>query len=131
MNKDGLANSMRNIILWSKYSAVDTDKEFKKLSFSDISRFVADNDFYPNIKDLRKNVERLAVLTGAPYRISEQYFKSNPAKNVESKMYLIESKEDFLKVSEGEVFDKEKIIKEIKSDISLTWINAVAKEPDG
>lgn len=123
LNKDGLANSMRNIILWSKYSAVDTDKEFKKLSFSDISRFVADNDFYPNIKDLRKNVERLAVLTDAPYRISEQYFKSNPAKNVESKMYLIESKEDFLKVSEGEVSDKEKIIKEIKSDISLTWIN--------
>lgn len=123
LNKGNLSNSLRNIILWSKYSNVENDQELKNISFSDISRFVADNDFYPNVKELRNNVEKLAVITGAPYRLSEQYFKANPAKDIESKMFLIESKEDFLKTSDSEDVEKEKIVDEIKSDISLTWIN--------
>ena len=71
-----LANSMKakdsefasaaiEIVLWKKYKANNFDA--KKTSFSDISRFINDNSFFPNQKELRRNAERVAVVNNIPY----------------------------------------------------------------
>jgi soluble lytic murein transglycosylase len=115
--KPSLSNAMQNIILWKKFS----DNE-NNASFSDISRFVNDNPFYPNINDLRKNAEKIATTNKIPYRFSEQYFKSNPANTTESKLYLLQAKIDFLKSFKGSAAESEKFASEIQNSISEIWI---------
>lgn len=124
LNKADLRSALQNIILWSKYTQIDVDAKSSKTSFSDISRFVADNGFYPNIESLRSRVEKLAKNSNTPYRVSSQYFKSNPTNNVESKMYLIDSKERYLKSSKSSDSEKDKIINELNTDIATTWISS-------
>ncbi|MBU6140311.1 MAG: lytic transglycosylase domain-containing protein [Proteobacteria bacterium] len=111
--KSSLAESLIDVIFWNKFS----DKiDPKKVSFSDISRFAIDNPFYPNIENLHKNVERVAIANEIPYNASEQYFKSNPAETKDSKIYLLNSKISALtrgKLSEEEKEKERKIIQEL------------------
>jgi len=108
-----------DIILWNKYS----DKiDPKNISFSDISRFAVDNAFYPNISELRRNVERVAIASNISYQSSEQYFSSNPAGTTESKIYLLQSKINFLTRSKLTESEKEKARLEIHDLISLIWV---------
>ena len=108
-----------DIILWNKYSGkIDP----KNISFSDISRFAVDNVFYPNISELRHNVERVAIASNIPYQSSEQYFNSNPAGTTESKIYLLQSKINFLTRSKLTESEKEKARREIHTLISLIWV---------
>jgi len=108
-----------DIILWNKYSGkIDP----KNISFSDISRFAVDNVFYPNISELRRNVERVAIASNIPYQSSEQYFNSNPAGTTESKIYLLQSKINFLTRSKLTESEKEKARREIHDLISLIWV---------
>ncbi len=123
LNKTDLRGALKNIIFWSKYTEIDVEKKDANYSFSDLSRFVVDNGFYPNIQDLRDKVEVVARETGTPYRVSSQYFKSNPAKDTKSKMYLIESKEEYLRQSKSDD-EKNEIVDELKSEIALTWIES-------
>lgn len=123
LRKPNLRTALQNIILWSKYSDLDVESDKERFSFSDLSRFVADNSFYPNIKELRDKVEIVARKSDTPYNVSSQYFKSNPAENLESKMYLIESKERYLKSSNLDK-QKDKMVDELRSQISLTWIES-------
>ena len=102
--KNSLADAIIDIILWNKYSAkIDS----KKTSFSDISTFAIDNPYLPNINDIRRNVERVAISNNISYEVAEAYFNSNPALTTESKLYVVESK--ILKIatekSEQEVKD--------------------------
>ncbi len=124
LNKTDLKGALRNVILWHKYSDLDVESENGDFSFSDLSRFVVDNGFYPNIEDLRGKVEVLVRRTDTPYRVSSQYFKSNPASKTESKMFLIESKEKHLKSEESVAAKKDEMIGELRSEISLTWIGS-------
>ena len=113
-----ISEAVKDIILWNKFS----DKNnLDKVSFSDISRFVSDNAFYPNIDSLRRNVERAAVIHNIPYQSSEQYFKLNPAETTESKIYLLQSKINFLArlTSESERVELQKTIQDLAANI---WI---------
>ncbi len=91
--KSAFADTVMDIALWNKYSQID-DKKFntKTVSFNDISRFVNDNQFFPNLTELRKNAEKIAVTSNIPYNFSKQYFKNFPATNIDSKLYLLNSK---------------------------------------
>ena len=127
-----LANSMKakdsefasaaiEIVLWKKYKANNFDA--KKTSFSDISRFINDNSFFPNQKELRRNAEKVAVVNNIPYNFSEQYFKNYPAISVDSKAYLIKSKANYLNLVDKEN-DKEKLIGDIQKSISDLWVDS-------
>jgi soluble lytic murein transglycosylase len=117
--KPDFYEAVTDIILWNKFSKkIDP----KKISFSDISRFANDNPFYPNINDIRKNVERVAVANDVPYKSSEQYFSLNPVSTTESKVYFLQSKIDFLSRSKEPQERKEKEIKEVKNLISELWV---------
>ena len=108
-----------DIILWNKYSGkIDP----KNISFSDISRFAVDNVFYPNISELHRNVEKVAIASNIPYQSSEQYFNSNPAGTTESKIYLLQSKINFLTRAKFTESEKEKARREIHTLISLIWV---------
>ncbi len=108
-----------DIVLWNKFSGKINPKE---VSFSDISRFANDNPFYPDIDDIRRNVERVAVANNISYQSSQQYFTSNPAGTTESKLYLVESKIDFLSRSTEVENEKDKTRKDIRSQISNIWV---------
>jgi hypothetical protein len=111
--------AVKEIVLWNKFSG---KIDVSKTSFSDISRFALDNPFYPNIDELRRNVEKVAIANNIPYQSSEQYFNSNPATNTESQLFLIESKINFLqraKISENE---KDKERKAIRDSIVNIWV---------
>jgi soluble lytic murein transglycosylase len=117
--KNSLADAIVDIILWNKYSGkIDS----KKTSFNDISTFVIDNPYLPNINDLRRNVERVAIANNVDYKIAEAYFNSNPALTTESKLYVVESK--ILKIAtektDQEVRDSQS--KTIQSEIAKIWI---------
>ena len=117
--KNSLTDAIIDIILWNKYSGkIDA----KKTSFADISTFVIDNPYLPNINDLRRNVERVAIANNVDYKIAEAYFKSNPALTTESKIYVIESK--ILKISAEKVDQEIKDLqsKTIQSEIAKIWI---------
>ncbi len=117
--KPGFADAVTDIVLWNKYSgAIDA----KNTSFSDISRFASDNTYFPNISDIKRNVEKVAVANKISYQSSEQYFKSNPAGTTESKLYLLQSRINFLANFKGS--DEKKFIlqKEINSLVSSIWI---------
>lgn len=117
--KNSLADAIIDIILWNKYSAkIDS----KKTSFSDISTFAIDNPYLPNINDIRRNVERVAISNNISYEVAEAYFNSNPALTTESKLYVVESK--ILKIatekSEQEVKDLHS--KSIQGEIAKIWV---------
>lgn len=118
-NRPDFSDAVTDIILWNKFSGkIDA----KNISFSDISRFASDNPFYPNISEMRRNVERVAMASNIPYQASEKYFNSNPAGTTESKIYLVQSKIDFLmrsKESEEQKAAKQREIQKLLSDI---WV---------
>ncbi len=118
-SREDFLNSIKDIILWNKYS--DKDR-LKSLSFSDISRFTNDNPFYPNIDELKRNAEKVAIINNIPYQTAEKYFKTNPASTTESKIYLLQSKINFLsreKISEDKKTETQREIQRIAADI---WI---------
>jgi len=90
--KSPFNDSIYDIALWNKYSQVDNKKiNPRDISFNDISRFVNDNRFFPNLLELKKNVERVAIANKIPYQFSRQYFSNFPATSINSKIYLLES----------------------------------------
>lgn len=111
--------AVTSIILWKKYSGKINPKS---VSFSDISRFASENEFYANINDIKKNVEKVAVANDIPYQKSEKYFNTNPAKTTESRIYLLESKLEFLMRSKVSEDEKDKVRKEARDLISNIWI---------
>lgn len=118
--KNTLADAVHDLILWNKYSSKNISN---KTSFSDISTFVMDNPYFPNIIDLRKNVEKIAIANNISYNLSEIYFNSNPASTPESKLFVIESK--ISKITNDKIDDetKESSNKSIQSEIANIWIN--------
>ena len=91
--KINLSEALIDIVLWNKFSQkIDDKSSAKSISFSDISTFVIDNPYYPNINELRKNVEYVAVANNVPFEVSQFYFSNNPASQIESKVYLVDSK---------------------------------------
>lgn len=125
--KVDFAEALANIILWQKYSNQNSGRSLRtkaasEVLFNDISRFVNDNPFYPNIADLRRSVEQVAVSDHVPFRLSEQYFKSNPAATLESKLYLLRAKSDFILRFKGSEVQRQKIADEIQSSIVDIWV---------
>ncbi len=116
-----------DIILWNKYSG---KTEGKNIAFSDISRFVNDNAFYPNISEIKLNVEKIAIKNNIAYKSSEQYFKANPAKTTSSKLYLLQSKITFLQRFKGDDSEKSSLKLEIKNLISEIWIKENLSEEE-
>lgn len=116
-----------DIILWNKYSG-KTDG--KNIAFSDISRFANDNAFYPNISEIKLNVEKIAIKNNIAYKSSEQYFKANPAKTTSSKLYLLQSKISFLQRFKGDDSEKSLLKLEIKNLISEIWIKENLSEEE-
>ncbi len=117
--KNSLADAIVDIVLWNKFSGkIDS----KKTSFADISTFVIDNPYLPNINDLRKNVERVAIANNVDYKIAEAYFNSNPALTTESKLYVVESK--ILKIATEKTDQEVRGLqsKTIQSEIAKIWI---------
>jgi soluble lytic murein transglycosylase len=112
-------DSLENIVLWHKYSDNKSDSD---ILFSDISRFISDNGFYPNISDLKVNAEEIAKKQNIPYEVSEKYFSENIPVSSESKLYLLESKIKFLATINGGDDRYQRIKKEISAEISRIWI---------
>ncbi|MBP7710267.1 MAG: lytic transglycosylase domain-containing protein [Rickettsiales bacterium] len=118
-SKPDFFESAAGIILWNKFVG---KIEPKAISFSDISRFSLDNPFFPNSSELNRNVERVAIASNIQYQAGEKYFNSNPAGTLESKLYLLESKINFLARSKAPEAEKEKSRKEIQTLISNIWL---------
>ena len=117
--KNSLADAIVDIVLWNKFSGkIDS----KKTSFADISAFVIDNPYLPNINDLRKNVERVAIANNIDYKIAEAYFNSNPALTTESKLYVVESKILKIATEKTDQEVRESQSKTIQSEIAKIWI---------
>lgn len=118
-SKPGFADEISNIILWNKFSG---SINAKNISFSDISRFVNDNPFFPNIGEIKRNVEKVAIANKIPYQSSEQYFKVNPAATTDSKLYVLQSRINYLARFKGSEEQKFAIQKEINELISKIWV---------
>ncbi len=117
--KNSLADAIVDIVLWNKFSGKINSK---KTSFADISTFVIDNPYLPNINDLRKNVERVAIANNIDYKIAEAYFNSNPALTTESKLYVVESKILKIATEKTDQEVRESQSKTIQSEIAKIWI---------
>jgi len=114
-----LADALIDLILWNKYSSKNNLRE---INFSDISNFVLDNPYFPNINQIKRNVEEIAVIRNIPYDVSEQYFKINPAQTTESKIYLVESKINSISTSKNTESQKDIERRSIRNQIAKIWI---------
>jgi soluble lytic murein transglycosylase len=130
-NKDksnSLSSAIVDIVLWNKYSG---DIGNKNIAFSDISGFVLDNPYLPNINQLKRNVERVAIVNNVPYDISKYYFAINPPGSADSKIFAIESEIDA--IIRSQIDEKQKIEQRnnIQGQIAKVWIKenfSVAEE---
>jgi len=117
--KNSLADAVIDIVLWNKFS-----KKFdvKKTPFTDISTFVIDNPYLPNITELRKNVEKSAIYNNVDYNLAEIYFNTNPALTPESKLFVVESK--ISKIASEKTINEIKDLKnkDIQLEIAKIWI---------
>ncbi len=125
--KSAFADAALEIALWNKYSQIDNNAvDLNSVNFNDISRFVNDNQFFPNLAELRKNAEKIAVLNNIPYRFSKQYFQNFPATNTESKIYLLKSEINYLSSSKDvqqDLNQQNNLQKEIDKLTTNIWIN--------
>lgn len=112
-------DSVINVILWKKYSEEGVGKE---VSFDDISRFIIDNPFYPNIGKIKNNAEKIASLNDIPYSLSKQYYDKNIPISLEAKLQLLKSKITYLETLRS--YSHEFIIQkeDINSMIEDIWI---------
>ncbi len=118
-NRPNLKESMKEIILWKKYS----DKsQINNINFNDISRFVGQSEFYPNIEEIKRNVEKVALVNDISYKKSEKYFKLNPAGTKESKMFILQSEINFLKKFKGGEEEKTRLYNEVRAMIADIWV---------
>lgn len=120
-SKSSFAEAITDLVLWKKFSSENVN--YKSISFSDISRFTVDNQFYPNIAQMRKNVEQIIIANDIPIEISQQYFLTNPASNAKSKLYFLDSKLDSLKRNKTSSSDKIKDVKELQALVAKSWEN--------
>ena len=118
-NKSALYDAVYDVILWNKYTKKFDEKD---VYFNDISRFVNDNTFYPNLSTLRRNVEKVVLINNINYQASEQYFKSNPAGTTESKIYLLQSKINFLTRFKGSESEIMLLRNDIKNLAAVIWV---------
>ena len=88
-DRNNLGEALIDVVLWNKYS---DQIQPKHIAFSDISTFVIDNPFYPNIAEIKRNVELVAVANNVPYEVSQFYFNNNPANNIDAKVYMVDAK---------------------------------------
>ncbi|MBL6664428.1 MAG: lytic transglycosylase domain-containing protein [Rickettsiales bacterium] len=112
-------DSVMNVILWKKYSDEDIAKD---VSFDDISRFVMDNPYYPNIDNIKNNAEKIAAMHDIPYSVSKQYYDKNIPISLDAKLHLLKSKIVYLETlrpySHDFIIQKE----DISSMIEDIWI---------
>jgi soluble lytic murein transglycosylase len=114
-----LGEALIDVVLWNKYS----DKiQPKHIAFSDISTFVIDNPFYPNIAEIKRNVELVAVANNVPYEVSQFYFNNNPANNVDAKVYMVDAKIEALSREKIDEKKKDEERRNIQSQIAKIWI---------
>ncbi len=118
-NDNDLINAVNDIILWNKYSGkIDP----KRISFKDISAFVIDSPYLPNINDLRRNVEKVALVNDIDYNQSRIYFNLNPPLTTESKVYVVESKIIKIASDKNNLENRDEKTKIIQSEIAKIWI---------
>ncbi len=121
INNHNFYQALQNIVLWNKYRK---EKAYDKINFSDISRFVIDNDYFPNIKYLQKKVEEVVIRKEVPKSSYDSYFAKIEPKNRSTKIYLLEDKISLLR-SNSDDFDAEKFkMKEIQLLVADIWINS-------
>ena len=122
--KSAFSDAAMSIALWKKYSQIGNSKsDLQKVSFNDISRFVNDNQFFPNLSKLRKNAEKIASINNIPYRFSKQYFQNFPATDTESRVYLLKSEINDL--NSTKVDEQKNDLKAKINDLKVnTWINS-------
>jgi soluble lytic murein transglycosylase len=118
-NKNNLADALIDVVLWNKYS---NKIQPKQIAFSDISTFVIDNPFYPNIAEIRRNVELVALANDIPYEVSQFYFNNNPASNIDAKVYMVDGKIDALSREKIDEKKKDEERRNIQSQIAKIWI---------
>ena len=111
-------DSLANIILWYKYSRNEDD-----ILFRDISRFINDNQFYPNLSKLKANAEEIAKQRDIPFSISEQYFTQNTPARLEPRLFFLNSKIKYLSTLSKSDSSYQKIKNEISKEISNIWID--------
>lgn len=116
-------DSLYDIVLWNKFSNKNITQ-----SFSDISRFVIDNPFYPNLRELKKNTENSAVVSHSSYNVVEKYFSTYPAETLESKLFLIEAMIEDIAAQDQNDPQKDREKSDLRATIASTWIKEVFSE---
>ena len=114
-----LASAVLDIVLWNKYSG---NIENRHIAFTDISGFVLDNPYLPNINQLKRNVETLAISNNIDYEISKYYFAINPPGTADSKIFAVESEIDSIIRSQLSEQQKTEQKFNIQNRISQIWI---------
>ena len=119
---NSLADALIDIILWSKYSSKNLLKNSSKVSFKDISTFIIDSPYIPNLNDLRRNAERVAITNKVSFDEAQIYFNLNPALTTESKIYVVESKIMKIITDNKNSEEKNEKSKMLQSEIAKIWI---------
>jgi soluble lytic murein transglycosylase len=114
-----LASAVLDIVLWNKYSG---NIENRNITFTDISGFVLDNPYLPNINQLKRNVETLAISNNIDYEISKYYFAINPPGTADSKIFAVESEIDSIIRSQLTEQQKTEQKFNIQNRIAQIWI---------
>ncbi|MCE3254824.1 MAG: slt [Rickettsiaceae bacterium] len=121
--QSNFSDAVLDIALWNKYRQVGSKTvSVRDVEFEDISKFVSNNRFFPNISGLEKNVEKVALANNIPYEASKEYFEKFPALSLDSKLYLLKSEIDDL-ASTKDSSQKKELQKNIQDLVVDIWVN--------
>lgn len=114
-----LRDAVSDVVLWNKFSG---NINHKKTAFGAIANFAIDNPFLPNIKEIRRNVEAVAIANATSFQSSERYFATYPPLDSESKLFVVESKINSMVASKKSEQDKDYERKILQAQIVKIWI---------
>ena len=117
-----LYQALLDIALWSQYKNLKSDKDFENINFEEITDFVINKPYFPKIKTVRENTEKLIVKNKVEELEFKKYLTKKPPITKELKIYLLEQKTKKLQ-DNNNLASKGEIFKEIKELISDVWIN--------
>ncbi len=114
-----LKKAILDIIRWNKFS---NKGDLRKISFNDISSFAIDNPYLPNLKDIRRNAEAVAIANSVSFEASERYFATYPPLDSESKLFVIESKIESITNNKKPDKNLDNARRNLRSEIAKLWI---------
>jgi len=121
MKDESYRDTLIDYVLWKKFSSLDilqTEGEF-----SHLINFIQENQFLPNIQDLRLKAENIYANEKIPYIYAQKYFESFPPIQEDIAIKVLQDRDIFVESEMLNDLNKINLITDLNRDIKDVWVD--------